>query len=131
MIPKKETPLAAALIVLKIDVHFLLVYITTLSTKGGVLPRRVMAPVVRYLKDSDDIRYVALTATKDRGSLITIRVSKKDRYTASDDYLCLNDGLQDHEDNPVTFAEHAIKALTLQDKETLLLGVAWITEEGT
>jgi hypothetical protein len=72
-----------------------------------------------------------LTATKDRGSLITIRVSKNDRYTASDDYLFLNDGLLDHEDNPVTFAEQAIKALTLQDNETLLLGVAWITEEGT
>jgi hypothetical protein len=46
MIPKKNTPRAVALIVLKIDVHLILVYITTLSTKGGVLPRKVMAPVV-------------------------------------------------------------------------------------
>ena len=46
MIPEKQTPKAVARIVLKIDVHLILVYITTLSTKGGVLPRRVMAPVV-------------------------------------------------------------------------------------
>jgi hypothetical protein len=101
----------------------------------GSTPGKGLTPaerLMRYLKDSDDICYVALTATKDsRGSLITIHVSKKDRYTASDDYLSLNDGLQDHEDNPVTFAEHEIKGLTLQDKETLLLGVAWITQEGT
>jgi hypothetical protein len=100
----------------------------------GSTPGECLTPaerLMRYLKDSDDIRYVALTATKDRGSLITIRTSKKDRYTTSDDTPFLNDGIQDHEDNPVTFAEQAIKALTLQDKETLLLGVAWITEEGT
>jgi hypothetical protein len=89
------------------SLHSHMVFKLTGSTpaQGLTLAERLM----RYLKDSDDICYVALTATKDRGSLITIRVSKKDRYTASDDYLFLNDGLQDHEDNPVTFAEQAIK----------------------
>ena len=85
--------------------------------------------LMKYLKESEDIRFVALTASKNRESLITIRMSKKDRSSCNE-YTYLDNSIQDPQDNHNTFAQQAMKALTLQDGVTLLLGVAWITEEG-
>jgi hypothetical protein len=82
-----------------------------------------------YLEDSPHIRFVAMTASKNRQSLITIRTSKKDS-SRIDEYNFPEDATQDPEDNPNTFARQAMQALTLQDGQTLLLGVAWISEEG-
>jgi hypothetical protein len=82
-----------------------------------------------YLQNSPHIRFVAMTASNNRQSLITIRTSKKDRSTI-DECNFPDDATQDAEDNPNTFARQAMQALTLQDGQTLLLGVAWISEEG-
>lgn len=93
----------------------------------GVTPaERLMT----YLRDADDIRYVAIIASRNRESLITIRTSKKDRYTSSESALP-EDNMQDLDDNPKTYAQQAMQALTLHDGAKLLLGVAWVTEEGT
>jgi hypothetical protein len=85
-----------------------------------------------YLKQSDDIRFVALTARKEKGSLITIRISKKD--CSSYNEMAMADDTTDQGDtlagNPKTYAEQIMKALRLKDDDTLLLGVAWITKEG-
>lgn len=81
--------------------------------------------LLNYLQTSDNIRYVALTATKDRSSLITIRTSKKDRT-----FNNYTDSTQNPDDNATTYASQAMKALQLDDNKTLLLGVAWITDEG-
>ena len=81
-----------------------------------------------FLEDSPHIRFVAMTASNNRQSLITIRTSKKD-LARIDEYLP-EDPTQDQQDNPNTFARQAMKALSLQDGHKLLLGVAWITEEG-
>ena len=82
-----------------------------------------------FLEESPHIRFVAMTASNDRQSLITIRTSKKDR-SRIDEYNYPEDPSEDQEDNPNTFARRAMKALTLEDGQKLLLGVAWITEEG-
>ena len=82
-----------------------------------------------FLEKSPDIRFVAMVANNNRQSLITIRASKKDR-TRIDEFNYPDDPTQDQVDNPTTFAQQAIKALTLADGQTLLLGVAWVTEEG-
>ena len=92
---------------------------------GGTPAERLMF----YLEQSPHIRFVAMQATNERQSLIKIRVSKKDR-TRIDEYNYPDDPTQNQDDNPKTFAQQAIKALTLADGQTLLLGVAWITEEG-
>jgi uncharacterized membrane protein len=85
-----------------------------------------------YLKQSDDIRFVALTARKEKGSLITIRISKKDRSSYNE--MVMADNTTDQGDtsagNPKTYAEQIMKALRLKDDDTLLLGAAWITKEG-
>lgn len=85
--------------------------------------------LLTYLQHSDDIRFVAMTAKKDRGSLITIRVSKRQRSAMQECAIDV-DPSQDTQDNPKTYAEQVTKALSLKDGETLLLGVAWITVEG-
>jgi MULE transposase domain len=85
--------------------------------------------LMSYLKEAENIRFVALTAKKERGNLVTIRMSKKDKVSIRES--AINDNLMlDTEDNPKTYAEIVMKALLLQDEETLLLGVAWVTDEG-
>jgi hypothetical protein len=85
-----------------------------------------------YLKQSDDITFVALTARKEKGSLITIRISKKDRSSYNE--IAMADNTTDQGDtlagNPKTYAEQIMNALRLKDDDQLLLGVAWITKEG-
>jgi hypothetical protein len=97
---------------------------STVTEDGDTPAQRLM----NYLESSDHIRFVALTANKDRGSLITIRTTKKDRSFNA--YTSDNDSTQDPDSNANTYAAQAMKALRLKDNETLLLGVAWITEEG-
>lgn len=90
--------------------------------------------LMMYLKQSEDIRFVAITAIKEKGSLISIRISKKDRSTFNE--FSMPDHATDQTvqgtsgGNPRTYAEQVMTALTLRENDTLLLGVAWITEEG-
>ena len=73
-----------------------------------------------------------MTARKEKGSLITIRISKKDHSSYNE--IAMADNTTDQGDtltpNPKTYAEQIMKALRLKDDDTLLLGVAWITKEG-
>jgi hypothetical protein len=84
--------------------------------------------LLAYLKQSDNIRFVALTSTRNRDSLITLRISKKERM--NDEYIIPHDAAQDQEHNPTTYAQQVMNALRLKNDESLLLCVAWITEEG-
>jgi hypothetical protein len=84
--------------------------------------------LLAYLKQSDNIRFVALTSTRNRDSLITLRISKKERM--NDEYIIPHHAAQDQEHNPTTYAQQVMNALRLKNDEALLLCVAWITEEG-
>lgn len=101
-----------------------------LMVVGGQAMDTPAERLLAYLQQSDHIRFVALTASRNRDSLITLRISKKER-TMYDDYSFPHDPTQDPEDNPTTYANQVMNALMLKHDETLLLGVAWITEEGT
>lgn len=86
--------------------------------------------LMEYLKSTENIRFLALTAQKERGNLITIRMRKKDKQSMNETNI--NDNLMlDKTENPMTYAEIVMKALLLKDEETLLLGVAWVTEESS
>jgi hypothetical protein len=98
--------------------------------------------LMNYLKHANDIRFVAITAKKEKGSLISIRISKKDRSTFNEFAMpddTTDNSLENESNNntmpdtlgtPKTYAEQVMRALTLNDNDTLLLGVAWVTEEG-
>jgi hypothetical protein len=98
--------------------------------------------LMNYLKQSTDIRFVAITAKKEKGGLISIRISKKDRFTFNEIAMpddttgnnltneSNNNTMPDTLGSPKTYAEQVMRALTLNNNDTLLLGVAWVTEEG-
>jgi hypothetical protein len=97
---------------------------------NGVTPAERL---LDYLKQSEDIRFVAMTATKEKENLISIRISKKDRATFNefvvpDDTTFSN--VEEQLGNPKTYAEQVMRALTLNENDTLLLGIAWVTNEG-
>jgi MULE transposase domain len=87
--------------------------------------------LMAYLNDSEDIRFVALTAKKEREKLVTVWISKKDRLSIQECSQNSKFFSDDDGDNTTKFAKRVIDALSLKEEETLLLGVAWVTDEGS